>query len=454
MSARTSESPFLSIITPTYRRPDRLQELLEVLANQTDLDPSEWEVVISDNCSQDRTADVVAAFRDRLPNMRYFQNAENLGPDRNIRLLYEKAAGKYAWLVPDDDLLNGDQAVATLIDKIRVCPQALTFIIVNAVTMLLSTGQVIRPRFNPIEGDVLLSDGKDILCFLADFDLIGAQRLVIRTYTLPNGFADRYFEGGLMSPLVIALSAAAQGPALIIGQPLAVFREGDTSSWRVYWPKIYFEDMPRLLLTAVEELGYSPDAVGQIIERRKGEAFRVGAVEDLIVPEYGVSETACALWLAIYCSGVVADSRSLSQRFCDAGVDGGVVGQGGMVQISVAICGGAGRRRLRALVKRNVAPGLGDPSSIMAVPARLLTCSRFAARYSVACRYLYEGEPGTGVARRAHACRRWWVAVDDDNLLRGYLAHALAFSMDRPKVGGFGGRSVERLARCRCGSTH
>ena len=285
-----SEPPFLSVITPTYKRPDRLQELLEVLANQTGLDPSEWEVVISDNCSQDRTADVVAAFRDRLPNMRYFQNEENLGPDRNIRSLYEKAAGKYAWLVPDDDLLNGDQAIATLIGKIRACPQALTFAIVNAVTTLLSTGQVTKTRSNPIENDVLLFDGKDVLCFLSDVDLLTAIRLVIRTDVLPNDFADRYFEGGLMSPLVTALSAAAQGPALIVGQPLAVYRDGDTSSWRVYWPKLYFEDMPQMLLTAVEELGYSADAVRQIIEQRRCEGFRRWMPwRTLLFQRYGVS---------------------------------------------------------------------------------------------------------------------------------------------------------------------
>jgi glycosyltransferase involved in cell wall biosynthesis len=308
MSARMSESPFLSVITPTYKRPERLQELLEVLASQTGLAPSEWEVVISDNCSQDRTAEVVAAFRDRLPNMRYFQNVENLGPDRNIRSLYEKAAGEYAWLVPDDDLLNGDQAVATLIGKIRACPPPLAFVVVNGMTTQLSTGQVIRPRFNPIEGDVLLSDGKDILCFLSDVDLLTALRLVIRTDILPNDFADRHFEGGLMSPLVMALAAAAQGPALIIGQPLAVYRDGDTSSWRVYWPKIYFEDMPQVLLAAVNELGYPLDAVRQIIERRKSEGFRRWMPwKILLLQRYGVSwrQLAALYGWSFVCSQIV-----------------------------------------------------------------------------------------------------------------------------------------------------
>src|SRR3990172_2699717 len=101
-------TPFLSVAIPTYRRPHKLRRLLEALAQQIGVHAHEWEVVVSDNCSLDDTPNVVSAFRERLPNLRYFQNPQNVGGDLNMRSLFDKALGEYVWVMPDDDLVNGD----------------------------------------------------------------------------------------------------------------------------------------------------------------------------------------------------------------------------------------------------------------------------------------------------------------------------------------------------------
>jgi glycosyltransferase involved in cell wall biosynthesis len=129
-----------------------------------------------------------------------------------------------------------------------------------------------------------------------------------------------------------------------------------------------------------------------------------------------------------------------------------------MEQITVAICTRDGAGRLPEVLlalgeQRNIAPQsweilLIDNGSIDAT-ADLF--KEFAAQYPhLACRYIYEGEPGTGVARRRalrEASGEWVCFVDDDNILDGeYLANARVFSIDRPKLGAFGGRSVARTS--------
>jgi glycosyltransferase involved in cell wall biosynthesis len=64
---------------------------------------------VSDNASEDDTAQVVAAFRERrgVPTV-YSRNDENLGVGRNIARAAEIASGGFCWLVGSDDHLSAD----------------------------------------------------------------------------------------------------------------------------------------------------------------------------------------------------------------------------------------------------------------------------------------------------------------------------------------------------------
>lgn len=65
----------LSVVIPTRNRADFLATALESVADQ-DLSPDQFEVLVVDNGSTDRTKDVVDKMRSRLTNLRYFFAAE------------------------------------------------------------------------------------------------------------------------------------------------------------------------------------------------------------------------------------------------------------------------------------------------------------------------------------------------------------------------------------------
>ncbi|MFC9220776.1 glycosyltransferase [Streptomyces hygroscopicus] len=76
MPGATSDVPLLSIVIPTYNRAALLDRTLSTLVRQTAA-PETFEVVVSDDGSNDTTRDVVRSYEDRL-RMRYvFQ--EDLG---------------------------------------------------------------------------------------------------------------------------------------------------------------------------------------------------------------------------------------------------------------------------------------------------------------------------------------------------------------------------------------
>ncbi len=99
MPEAATRAPRISVCIPTYNRSRLLKPFLDSILHQTLTD---FEVVISDNCSTDETEAIVRAMTD--PRIVYHRNATNIGPFRNMNRLLELARGEYVCIVHDDDL--------------------------------------------------------------------------------------------------------------------------------------------------------------------------------------------------------------------------------------------------------------------------------------------------------------------------------------------------------------
>lgn len=92
--------PFFSIVIPTYNRAADLQFALYCIFQQTF---SDFEVVISDNCSNDNTKSVVQNIKDK--RIRYFRLKKAVGNAFNFNNAIKQARGKYIFLHSDDDFI-------------------------------------------------------------------------------------------------------------------------------------------------------------------------------------------------------------------------------------------------------------------------------------------------------------------------------------------------------------
>ena len=94
---------YISICIPSYNRPDGLLFLLN------SIDPllsDELEVVICEDKSPKRieVREAVRLFKASSKlNIRYFENEQNLGYDKNLRELISKAEGEFVIFMGDDD---------------------------------------------------------------------------------------------------------------------------------------------------------------------------------------------------------------------------------------------------------------------------------------------------------------------------------------------------------------
>jgi len=92
--------PKVSIIIPTYNRANYLPQAIESALAQ---DYPNLEVIVSDNCSTDKTPKVVKKYMNDK-RFKYFRNKENIGMVRNWRkAVFEYATGDWFIILSDDD---------------------------------------------------------------------------------------------------------------------------------------------------------------------------------------------------------------------------------------------------------------------------------------------------------------------------------------------------------------
>jgi glycosyltransferase involved in cell wall biosynthesis len=94
------QKPFVSIGLPVYNGEDYLEEALDSIAAQT---YRNYEVVISDNASTDRSPEICERYAARDPRIRIVRNSSNIGGDRNYYRCFELSRGQYFLGTAHDD---------------------------------------------------------------------------------------------------------------------------------------------------------------------------------------------------------------------------------------------------------------------------------------------------------------------------------------------------------------
>jgi glycosyltransferase involved in cell wall biosynthesis len=100
-----NSKPLVSVGLFVYNGERFLEEALRSILDQTFTD---FELIISDNASTDRTGEISEAYAKRDHRIRYYRSEKNMGAGWNSRRVYELATGKYFKLAAVDDLIEPD----------------------------------------------------------------------------------------------------------------------------------------------------------------------------------------------------------------------------------------------------------------------------------------------------------------------------------------------------------
>jgi glycosyltransferase involved in cell wall biosynthesis len=146
--------PAVSICIPTFARADLLEPLLATLLPEAAALEGALEVVVSDNCSNDRTPDVLDG-ATRLGPLRWSRADENAGAVRNLLRAVECARGEFCLAIGDDDLVltGGSRRLVALAHEHRELDGLYLNAYVSAVEhrdRLVEHGSVWTPEAEPL----------------------------------------------------------------------------------------------------------------------------------------------------------------------------------------------------------------------------------------------------------------------------------------------------------------
>lgn len=143
-----ASTPLVSIGLPVYNGERFIERAIQSMVDQTLRD---WELIITDNGSEDGTEEIAQGFAKADPRISYSRNPENLGASKNFEIAFEKSNGKYfAWLAYDDwfgpryleecvAVLDRDESAAMSFAEMGVADD---------------TGEVFRTKSEPLGDDI------------------------------------------------------------------------------------------------------------------------------------------------------------------------------------------------------------------------------------------------------------------------------------------------------------
>jgi glycosyltransferase involved in cell wall biosynthesis len=113
-------SPLISVLLTSYNREQYLAESIESVLAQTQRD---FELIISDNCSTDRTIEIAREYERRDDRIRVSVNERNLGQFENRRHAASLARGRYLKYHDSDDVMY-PHCLAVMVEALEAEPRA------------------------------------------------------------------------------------------------------------------------------------------------------------------------------------------------------------------------------------------------------------------------------------------------------------------------------------------
>src|SRR5689334_14939868 len=114
----SSAVPDLSIVIPSFNEELRLPATLERIAGYLSTLGGETEILVIDDGSKDRTAEVAESFRRTLPSLRVISNGVNRGKGFSVRRGMLEARGRVV-LFTDADLSAPIDEAPKLIEALQ-----------------------------------------------------------------------------------------------------------------------------------------------------------------------------------------------------------------------------------------------------------------------------------------------------------------------------------------------
>ncbi|CAN5414941.1 hypothetical protein BH10PSE4_BH10PSE4_42330 [soil metagenome] len=261
-----AQPPVLSIVIPTYERPDELQVTVQSIADQLKGGlEDKVELLISDNASGPDTNGMIQALADKYPCLSYMINARDEGGFFNLFAAPWRARGRYTWTFGSDDVLldGGVASVVSILER-----EAPSFLTLNKRAANANLTEILYPLLNNVP-DKRFDSFIDLFCAFGINQLAFISAQIESTEVARALDPEPYLRSDTRHPHVAAfLEKHAHAPAYYSGANHLVHRveNSQTIDYNAGNFFDYAANLPRLLADVAAKVGAPAD----LFERTNG----------------------------------------------------------------------------------------------------------------------------------------------------------------------------------------
>lgn len=136
---RQYEDDLVSVITPVYNAEKYLKEMLDSVFSQT---YKRVEVVLVDDCSVDKSAEIIASYQKEHPEIVYCCQEKNMGAGAARNKALELARGRFVAFLDSDDIWMPDK----LERQLKEMQRRNSPFCYGAIEMIDTSGKRIKPK--------------------------------------------------------------------------------------------------------------------------------------------------------------------------------------------------------------------------------------------------------------------------------------------------------------------
>ncbi|MEO6785383.1 MAG: glycosyltransferase [Chthoniobacteraceae bacterium] len=209
-------APRVSVLIPTYRYAGYLREALDSVVAQ---DFADFEVIVSDDCSGDGSAEILREYAARDSRIRAHMQPANIGMVRNWNWCLARARGEFVQYVFGDDMLAQPAALGKMVALLDAHPEAA--LAASARNVIDEKSRVVGTRSH-LGAPGLHASANTALRCLVEGNIIGEPSAVMfRRSAAARGFSESYAQ---LVDLEMWLHLLGHGPLVFTPEPLCSFR--------------------------------------------------------------------------------------------------------------------------------------------------------------------------------------------------------------------------------------
>ncbi len=220
---QSNEVPRVTVAIPVYNGARWIRQTIESILNQTF---SDFELVISDNCSTDDTVDICQTFSKLDDRVRIHQNESNVGAALNFNIVYRLARAEYFKWASSNDLL-APTMLERCVEALDANPDA---VIAAPMTQIIDehneTVELCRENMHLYEDDPY----ERFTAFLDRVRMNNLEQAIIRSSVLSKTKLQAVYPG---SDVILVAELVARGKVFQVPEYLLSRRIAQSSTTKL-----------------------------------------------------------------------------------------------------------------------------------------------------------------------------------------------------------------------------